>query len=144
MSEPLYTLDILRLAAETGTAPRLATPDATAERRSLVCGSRIVVDLAIDETGRVTAYGHDVKACALGQASATLLGRSIVGRTGDEIATVREGLAAYLAGTSDHMPDWPEIEMLARALPYPARHAAILLPFEAAVEALAKLPADVR
>jgi NifU-like protein involved in Fe-S cluster formation len=136
MSEPLYTLDVLRLASETGATPRLSAPD--------VCGSRIVVDIAVDSDRRVTGYGHEVKACALGQASATLLARSITGQTIDDLAAVRDALAAYLSGESDRMPAWPGIDVLARALPYPARHAAIRLPFDAAVEALEKLPVAVR
>lgn len=144
MSEPLYSLDVLRLAADTGNAPRLSAPDVTAERRSPVCGSRIFVDVTIDDAGRVSRYGHDVKACALGQASATLLARHVVGRTIADLVTVRDGLAAYFSGDSDAMPDWPDIELLARALPYPARHAAIRLPFEAVVDAVETVPARVR
>lgn len=144
MSEVLYTLDVLRLAAETGAVPRLAAPDATVERRSPVCGSRIIVDVAIDAAGRVTGYGHDVKACALGQASAALLARHAAGRTIAELTAVRDGLSAYFSGDTDTMPDWPDIDILARALPYPARHAAIRLPFETVVEALESVRVDAR
>lgn len=143
MSEPLYTLDVLRLAAETG-AVRLTAPDATAERRSPVCGSRIIVDVTVDGAGRVADYGHDVKACALGQASATLLARHVTGRTIADLVVARDGLATYFSGKSDTMPDWPDIDILARALPYPARHAAIRLPFEAVVEALENLSVSAR
>ncbi|MEP6786620.1 MAG: iron-sulfur cluster assembly scaffold protein [Sphingomonadales bacterium] len=136
MTEPLYTLDILRLAAETDFAPLLAAPDATVERRSPVCGSRITVGVALDESGSVADYGHNVRACALGQASATVLARHVKGRTINELATARDMLVAYLAGADDSLPDWPGIEVLARARPYPARHAAVRLPFEALVDAV--------
>lgn len=144
MTEALYTLDILRLAAATADTPRLDTPDATAERRSPVCGSRIVVDVMFDGDGRIANYGHEVRACALGQASAAVLAREIKGRTPRELLTTCDGLADFLAGKSDAMPDWPGIEILARAVPYPARHAAIRLPFEAVSEAAAKATAAVR
>lgn len=137
MSEPLYTIEILRLAAETGMTPRLVNSHGSAERRSLVCGSRITVDIQRADDGRIAAYGHDVHACALGQAAATLLARGIVGTTPDTVAAARDRLTAYLAGTSDILPDWPGIAVLARARPYPARHAAVLLPFDAAVAAVA-------
>ncbi|MES2290463.1 MAG: iron-sulfur cluster assembly scaffold protein [Pseudomonadota bacterium] len=144
MTEPLYTLDILRLASESGLSPRLTDPDATAERRSLVCGSRIAVDVVVDGDGRVTEYGHDVRACALGQASATVLARAIKGKTVAELMAVRDGLAAYLSGAIEEAPAWSGIDILSRAIPYPARHAAIRLPFEAVVEAVAHVSEKVR
>jgi len=141
MSEPLYTLDILRLAAATGEFPRLAAPDATSEQRATTCGSRMVVDLAFDREGRVAAYGQDVQACALGQAAATLFARNAVGKSAAELVAVRAGFAAWLADTDAPMPDWPGIEALARARAYPGRHGAMRLPFEAAAAAAAQVPA---
>lgn len=138
MTEALYTLDVLRLAAATGDTPRLEMPDATVERRSPVCGSRIMVDVVVDRDGRIARYGHDVRACALGQASAVVLAQEVTGKTVDALQAARDGLADFLAGRADVMPEWPGIAVLARARPYPARHAAILLPFEAAAEAAAK------
>jgi NifU-like protein involved in Fe-S cluster formation len=136
VSEPLYSLDILRLAAATAEAPRLADPDGSAERSSRTCGSRIVVDVALDEAGRVAAYGHVVNACALGQASAALLARNVHGLDRANLVQVRDDVADYLTGTSEHLPEWTGIDALARARPYRARHPAILLPFEAAVDAV--------
>jgi NifU-like protein involved in Fe-S cluster formation len=133
----LYSRDILRLAASIPHHARLPHPHGSAEKRSAVCGSRVVVDVALDGEGRVAALGQEVKACALGQASAALLGANALGRTPEELAEAREALAAWLAGTSDAPGAWPGLKVLAAARPYAARHAAILLAFEAAAEAAA-------
>lgn len=138
MNAPLYSLDILRLAAATAETPRLADAQATVERRSLVCGSRIVVDVRTDAAGRVTHYGHEVRACALGQAAATVLAQNIVGNDAEEVGTARDMLTAYLAGEQDELPDWQGLAILERARPYPARHPSIRLAFEAAADAVAQ------
>jgi NifU-like protein involved in Fe-S cluster formation len=93
------------------------------------------VDLSLDEGNRVIAFGQDVKACALGQASAALLAKNIIGRSADEIEQASTTLSKFLAGAGDTIGDWPGLEALATAQPYPARHASIRLPFEAAAEA---------
>ena len=136
MNAPLYSLDVLRLAAASADTPRLDQANSSAERRSAVCGSRITVDVVTDTAGRVTQYGHEVRACALGQAAATVLAQSIVGRGHCEVAAARGALAAFLAGDCDNLPEWPAVEILARARPYAARHSAVLLPFDAAADAL--------
>jgi NifU-like protein involved in Fe-S cluster formation len=141
MSEPLYTLDILRLAAASGDFPRLATADATAERRATTCGSRIIVDLAFDAEGRVAAYGHEVRACALGQAAATLFARHAVGKKAAELEAAQDGFARWLVDSEAENPDWPGIEALERARGYPARHGAMRLAFEAAADAATQVPA---
>jgi NifU-like protein involved in Fe-S cluster formation len=135
MSAALYTLDILRLAAATADYPRLASPDACAQRRATICGSTITIDLSFDVDGRVMAYGHEVRACALGQAAATIFARAVVGLSAAELTAARDSLALWLANADAPMPDWPQIDLLARARAYPARHGAIRLPFEAVVEA---------
>ena len=135
MNAPLYSIDILRLAAESGDFPRLDAPHASVERRSATCGSRVIVDLAFDADGRVERYGHEVRACALGQASAALFARSVIGRSRDELIAAREALTGFLAGSHDSLPDWPGIEALERARGYSARHPSIRLAFEAAAEA---------
>lgn len=135
---PLYSIDILRLAAATAETPRLANAQATVEHRSAVCGSRIVVDVETDSDGRVARYGHDVRACALGQAAATLLARNIVGHNAQQIAAARDVLGAYLAGEHAQLPDWDGLDILERARPYPARHPSIRLAFEAAADAVAQ------
>ncbi len=136
MAEALYTIDILRLAASTAQWPALVQPDGTAERRSPTCGSRIRVDVACNDAGQVATIGIVVSACALGQASAAIMAAEATGRDAATFRAVHDGLAAYLRGESDEMPDWPAIEKLAAARAYPARHASILLPFDAAAAAL--------
>ncbi len=135
MSAPLYTLDILRLAASVADYPPLAAPDAREECRSKVCGSRIAVDLAFGDDGRVSAIGLSVHACALGQASAAVLARAIVGQDADSLVVARDGLTAFLAGEGDSPGDWPGIDALSSARDYPARHPSIRLAFEAAAAA---------
>jgi len=137
MSAPLYTRAILRLAASIPHLGRLEAAQARVERRAPVCGSRVTVAVTLDEEGRVVALGQEVKACALGQASAALMGRHAIGRRSDELAAARDALADFFAGKRDDPGDWPGIEALAVARAYPARHGAILLPFEAAAEAAA-------
>lgn len=143
MNAPLYTPAILRLAAALGTGGRLDAPMASVERRSTVCGSRVVVDLDLDKAGRVTRIGQSVQACALGQAAAALLARHAVGRDADALAQARDSLAAWLAGSAS-APDWPDIELLSGALPYAARHPSIRLAFEAAAEAAASVAEGAR
>jgi len=141
MPAALYTRDILRLAASIPHLGRLDGAQSSAEKSSPVCGSRVVVDLVADEGGRVVALGQEVRACALGQASAALMGAHVIGRTADELASARDALAAYLAGGREDPGDWPGLAVFAAARAYSARHAAILLPFAAAAEAAATVPA---
>lgn len=137
MTEPLYTRDILRLAASIPHPGRLLNPEASVEKRAPVCGSTIVMDLSLDEQGRVAAIGQEVRACAFGQASAALLGRHILGRTPDDLAEAHAALAAWLAGTRENPGAWPGLDILAPARRLSARHGAILLPFQAAAAAAA-------
>ncbi len=134
MSEALYNTAILRLAASPAP-PRLDGPQATVVRVSPVCGSRVTVDLDIDAAGRVARFGSEVRACALGQAAATLLAGHVVGCSGAEIAAARDGLAAFLKGETETPGDWPGLDIFAPAKPHRARHASILLGFDAAAAA---------
>ena len=136
MSAPLYNKDILRLATAIPHQQRLADAQASIEKRSPVCGSRIVVDVRVGPDGRVAAIGQEVHACALGQASSALLGQHAIGQSADELAEARDAVAAWLAG-SGAVPDWPGIDILTPALPHTARHPSIRLAFEAAAEAAA-------
>ena len=138
MAETLYTRDILRLAASIPNLGRLAGAHASAARRSPVCGSAVTVDVIADREGRVAALGQEVRACALGQASAALMGAHAIGRSAGEIAAARDSLAAFLAGRSDDPGDWPGLGALAAARGHAARHPSILLAFEAAAEAAAR------
>ncbi|MDO9369450.1 MAG: iron-sulfur cluster assembly scaffold protein [Sphingopyxis sp.] len=135
MSAPLYNRDILALAV--ASAEHLPNPAARyhASSRAPLCGSRIILDLDADEDGRVTGIGMHVEACALGQAAATLLARHAPGRDLGDMRAARAAIAGWFGGTGD-APDWPGFDLLAPARDYPARHGAILLPFDAAIAAL--------
>jgi NifU-like protein involved in Fe-S cluster formation len=134
----LYNRDILRLAASIPHLGRLADPQASAERRSPICGSRVAVDVILDGDGRIADLGQEVKACALGQASASLMGAQALGRRPEELAEARDALAAFLAGKRKDPGGWPGLEIFAEARGYTARHPSILLAFEAAAEAAEK------
>lgn len=134
MSELLYNREILRLAAAIPHSGRLAGADASVEKRSPICGSRVTADVTLGPDGRVAELGMLVRACALGQASAALFGDHAIGRSADELTAARDALAVWLAAEGD-APDWPGIHVLAPAIPHSARHASIRLAFEAGAEA---------
>ncbi len=138
VASALYNRDILRLAASIPHYGRLETPQASSEKRSPVCGSRVTVDVVLDPQGRVADLGQEVKACALGQASASLMGAYAIGRRVDELGAARDSLAAFLAGRSDDPGDWPGLGIFREARDYKARHPSILLAFEAVAEAAAR------
>lgn len=136
MSAPLYTRELLRLAADASFVAPLSAPDAEVELRSSVCGSRIRVAVCLDADQRITAYAHKVNACALGQASATLVARGAKGRSVDDVRAARAQLCAFLDGRAASPGEWPDVDTIAVVRGYPARHAAVLLPFDAAIAAL--------
>jgi NifU-like protein involved in Fe-S cluster formation len=138
MTTALYNRDILRLAASIPHHKRLERPQVSVEKRSPLCGSRIAVDVVVDDQGRVADLGQEVKACALGQASASLMGASAIGRSCGDLARARDDLAAFLDGSREDPGDWPGLELFREARPYKARHSSILLAFEAVAEAAAK------
>lgn len=131
MSSALYNRDILRLASVLPHDDRLDNPQHSVEARSAICGSRIALDVDIDTSGAVAALAIRANACALGQASATLLRQNAIGETVAGFNQIRDGLSAYLAGKGEMPSKWPDLAKLAVALDYPARHAAILLPYDA-------------
>ncbi|SPF80806.1 iron-sulfur cluster assembly scaffold protein [Pseudoprimorskyibacter insulae] len=132
----LYSSRILALTADIPRLERLEAPDATVKKRSPLCGSTVTVDLVVTD-GKVSDYGQDVKACALGQAAASVVGGAIVGCTPDQIRTARDQLKAMLKEDGP-TPDAPfdGLEVLRPAASYKNRHASILLTLEASVEAL--------
>ena len=138
MTAALYSRDILRLAASIPHLGRLERAQASVEKRAPLCGSRVIVDVALDDEGRVAALGQEVRACALGQASAALMGAHAIGRSAGEFAEAGTALAAFLAGRRADPGDWPGLEVFAEARRFSARHASILLAFEAAAEAAAR------
>ncbi len=134
----LYSGRILELAADIPLTERLEAPQATVKKRSPLCGSTVTVDLSLQD-GRVAAYGQDVKACALGQAAAAVVGAQILGRTRAEVETARDQLKAMLKSAGP-TPDTPfdGLEVLRPATEFKNRHASILLTLEAASEAMAQ------
>lgn len=132
----LYSTRILALAAEIPFSERLDNPDATAMRRSPLCGSKVTVDVSVSD-GKISAYGQDVKACALGQAAASITGQSILGRSLTEVKSARDELSAMLK-TNAKIPGAPfeGFEVLSPAVDYKNRHASIMLSLEATVDAM--------
>ena len=130
----LYSERILELAADIPLVDRLESPDATVRKRSPLCGSTVTIDLSV-EGGAVSAYGQDVKACALGQASASVLGNVVVGRTLPELVAARDSLRDMLQGGEVPAAPFSGFEVLIPARDFRNRHASILLAIEATVEA---------
>ena len=142
MSAPLYNARILRLATSIPHQDRLADPQATVSKRSPICGSRVTVDVVMDADGRIAALGQEVRACALGQAAAALMGEHAIGRSAAELDAARAALTAFLAGERDDPGDWPGLDIFAPARPHAARHPSIRLAFEAVAEAAAQAQAQ--
>ena len=134
MSATLYNTAILRLAAAIPLAGRLDRPQASVTRVSPVCGSKVTADVDLAD-GRVVRFAHDVRACALGQASAALLAAGVIGKSPAELAAARDGLGAYLTGGAATPGDWPGLDVFDLARPHKARHGSILLAFQAAADA---------
>jgi len=138
MADTLYNTQILKLATSIPHHARLAHPAGTSERRSPICGSRVTVDVVLEDDGRIAQLGLEVRACALGQASASLMGAHAIGRSLSELEQARDALTAFLAGERDDPGDWPGLEIFAPARAHSARHASIRLAFEAVAEAAAR------
>ena len=132
----LYSGQILALAADIPRLARLDAPDATVRKRAPLCGSTVTVDLMVSD-GTVTDYGQEVKACALGQAAASIVGANIVGCTPNQVRAAREALKSMLKqdGPTPPVP-FDGLEVLRPARDYKNRHASILLTLDASVEAL--------
>ncbi|NIZ62956.1 iron-sulfur cluster assembly scaffold protein [Sedimentitalea sp. CY04] len=132
----LYSSRILALAADIPHLERLEAPDATVKKRAPLCGSTITIDLNLSD-GKITDFGQDVKACALGQASASIVGNAILGRCYDEVETARNQLKSMLVENGPvPSPPFNELEVLIPARDFKNRHASILLALEATLEAM--------
>ena len=141
MLNEIYNRRILELAASIPHLGRLASPDASATARSRLCGSTVTVDLKL-EGDVVTAFAHDVKACALGQASSSIMGRHVIGSTVEELRELRETATQLLkAGGEAPQGKWEDLKVLEPLRDYKARHASILLTFDAVVEAINQIEA---
>jgi NifU-like protein involved in Fe-S cluster formation len=133
----LYSTRILELAADIPHLGRLEDAQASVRRRSPLCGSTVTVDVALRE-GRVTGFAQEVKACALGQAAASVVGRAALGRSRAEVEAARDALRRMLAeGGAAPAPPFSGFDVLIAAREYPNRHASILLAIEALAEAMA-------
>lgn len=137
----LYSSKILALAADISRTDRLESPMASVKKRSPLCGSSVTVDLNV-ENGVVTGYGQDVKACALGQAAASVLGEAIIGTRVEQIITARDEMTAMLKQNGP-VPSAPfeGLAVMEPARDFKNRHASILLALDASVEAITQIQA---
>jgi NifU-like protein involved in Fe-S cluster formation len=132
----LYTTEILRLASSLVANEVLLSPDGTAECRSAICGSLIHAQVNMAD-GMIVQLAIRASACAMGQASAAIVRANALNTSPEMIASLRSEIAAFLRGEGA-MPDiWPDLMLLEPAKDYPARHAAILLPYDAVIAAAA-------
>jgi len=137
MIDDLYSARILTLAANLPHAGRLPAPEGTGERVAKLCGSRATVDVTLDDQGRVADFAQDVKACALGQAAAGVLGQAAVGASVGEIADARDAMVAMLkSGGEGPVGRFEDLRLLRQVADYPARHASTLVAVEATLEAV--------
>jgi len=141
MLNDVYNKRILRLAADIPRTGRLERPDATATAISRLCGSKVTVDLCM-KNGAVSDFSHDVRACALGQASSSIMARHIVGSTADELRQVGAQMRAMLAEDGPAPSGkWADFEVLEPVRDFKSRHASTLLTFDAVEDALAQIEA---
>ncbi len=137
MIDDLYSAHILMLAANLPHAGRLAKPQGTGERVAKLCGSRAVVDVALDHAGRVIDFAQDVKACALGQAAAGVVGESVIGASADELREARDAMRDMLkSGGEGPAGRFEGLRVLRQVADYPARHASTMVAIEATLEAI--------
>ena len=136
VNEPLYTIEILRLAASIPHLSPLESPQGRAEVRSPTCGSKVSAEVVLDDAGRVLGFSQEVEACAFGQASAAILGGNAIERTAPEVEKALAELTAWLEQDRDDPGSWPGLDALAPARARQARHGAMLLPFRALLAAI--------
>jgi NifU-like protein involved in Fe-S cluster formation len=136
MTAPLYTREILRLAASIPYLEPFEELEGATELRSPTCGSRMRMAVELDWADRIVRIRQAVEACAFGQATAALMGGHAMGRSKEEAATALKELEAWLAGKGEVPASWPGLEALAPARSRKGRHGAILLPFRTLVAAI--------
>jgi NifU-like protein involved in Fe-S cluster formation len=142
MINDIYNRKILGFAADIPRLQRLGSPDATAVAHSRLCGSKVTVDLNVKD-GVVSDFGHDVKACALGQASSSIMARHVVGSTPGELRAVREQMYKMLKEEGPAPAGkWADLEALLPVRDFKARHASTLLTFDAVVDAVNQIEAS--
>lgn len=136
MINDIYNQRILELAADIPRQGRLEAPDASATAHSKLCGSTVTIDLSLKD-GRVADFAHVVKACALGQASSSIMARHIIGETPERLRTLRDEMRAMLKENGQPPTGaWADLAVLEPVRDYKARHASTLLTFDAVVKAL--------
>ena len=143
MIDDLYSARILTLAANLPHAGRLAAPQGTGEQVAKLCGSRAIVDVVLDNQGRIADFAQDVKACALGQGAAGVLGQHVLGADADEIEHARDAMLALLkSGGEGPSGRFQDLRILRRVADYPARHASTLVALEATLKAVRQALAE--
>jgi NifU-like protein involved in Fe-S cluster formation len=141
MLNDVYNRRILELAGNIPRLGRLSEPDATATAHSRLCGSTVTIDLKV-EGGTVVDFAHVVKACALGQASSSIMASHVIGATADELRTLRETVRRMLKENGPPPEGrWSDIAVLEPVRDFKARHASTLLTFDAVVSALDQIAA---
>lgn len=144
MLDEIYNARILEYAGNIERIGRLADPQATARAHSRLCGSTVTVDLTMAE-GRVVDFAHDVKACALGQASSAIMARNVIGSTAEELREVRGAMQRMLKENgAPPQGRWAELRYLEPVRDYRARHASTMLTFDAVVDALGQIESHER
>ena len=141
MLDAIYNKKILEFAGNIPRVGRLEAPDASATAHSRLCGSTVTIDLKLDGD-TVSDFAHEVKACALGQASSSIMARSIIGASADELRAVRETMRKMLKENGP-APEgrFADFAYLEPVRDYKARHASTLLTFDAVVDALDQIEA---
>jgi NifU-like protein involved in Fe-S cluster formation len=141
MLNDIYNRRVLELAADIPRLGRLQNPQATAKAHSKLCGSTVTVDLCVED-GKVIDFAHDVRACALGQASSSLMARHVIGATLEELSDLRETMIAMLkANGPPPSGKFADFAVLEPVRDYKARHASTLLTFDAVVDAFGRIAA---
>lgn len=136
MIDDVYNTKILGFAGNIGRAGRLSDPDASSRQHSKLCGSTVIVDLKMDG-GTVSDFAHDVKACALGQASSAIMAEHVVGATAAELRAVREAMLKMLKENGPPPSGrFDDLKYLEPVRDYRARHASTMLTFDAVVDAI--------
>jgi NifU-like protein involved in Fe-S cluster formation len=140
MLDEVYNRRILELAGGIPRLGRLDHPDATATAHSKLCGSTVTVDLRMDGD-TVTDFAHEVKACALGQASSSIMARNVIGAKADELRALRETVRKMLKenGAPPASGKWADLAVLEPVRDYKARHASTMLTFDAVVDAIGQI-----
>ncbi|WP_291834613.1 iron-sulfur cluster assembly scaffold protein [Brevundimonas sp.] len=137
MIDELYSTRILTLAANLPHSGRLPAPEGTGERVAKLCGSKAVVDVTLDAEGRIATFAQDVKACALGQAAAGVLGEAVIGATANELSAARDAMLAMLkSGGEGPEGRFEGLRALKQVADYPARHASTMVAIEATLDAV--------